>query len=198
VTGMTGIFLAEPAVSAEVQELYDGDLAESGYVWNVTRLWAHQPDTLKQLFALMSQAFKRSGLSFRQRGILVVSAAAALGDSYCTLAWSGKLGQAEDHALVAAVLDGSGAGLTDQEKALAAWARKVARDPNATEATDVQALREAGLDDGQIFAVTAFVAFRLAFSTVNDALGAQPDAPLAQALPAEVREAVTYGRPVAG
>jgi len=195
---MTGIFLAEPAVSAEVQELYDGDLAESGYVWNVTRLWAHQPDTLKQLFALMSQAFKRSGLSFRQRGILVVSAAAALGDSYCTLAWSGKLGQAEDHALVAAVLDGSGAGLTDQEKALAAWARKVARDPNATEATDVQALREAGFDDGQIFAVTAFVALRLAFSTVNDALGAQPDAPLAQALPAEVREAVTYGRPAAG
>ncbi len=31
-----------------------------------------------------------------------------------------------------------------------------------------------------------------------DALGAQPDALLAQALPAAVREAVTYGRPVAG
>jgi hypothetical protein len=53
------------------------------------------------------------------------------------------------------------------------------------------------LDDGQIFAITAFVALRLAFSTVNDALGAQPDAQLAQSLPREVREAVTYGRPVA-
>jgi uncharacterized peroxidase-related enzyme len=155
---MTGSFLAEPPVSAQTQELYDEDLAESGYVWNVSRLWAYQPDTMKQLFALMSQAFKRSGLSFRQRGILVVSAASAFGDSYCTLAWSGKLGQAEDHALVAAVLDGSGTGLTDQEKALAAWARKVARDPNGTDATDVQALREAGFDDGQIFAVTAFLA----------------------------------------
>ena len=195
---MTGSFLAEPTVSAQAQELYDGDLAETGYVWNVSRLWAHQPDTMKQLFALMSQAFKRSGLSFRQRGILVVAAAAALGDSYCTLAWSEKLAKAEDSALVAAVLDGSGTGLTDQEKALAAWARKVARDPNATDATDVQALREAGLDDGQIFAVTAFVGLRLAFSTINDALGAQPDAPLAQALPAEVREAVSFGRPVAG
>ena len=59
------------------------------------------------------------------------------------------------------------------------------------------ALREAGLDDGQIFAVTTFVALRLAFSTVNDALGAQPDAPLAAALPPEVREAVTFGRPPA-
>jgi uncharacterized peroxidase-related enzyme len=194
---VTGSFLGAAPVSAEAQALYDDDLAESGYVWNVSRLWAQQPDTMKQLFGLMSQAFARSGLSFRQRGILVIAAASALGDSYCTLAWSGKLGKAEDDALVAAVLDGSGAGLTDQEQALAAWARKVATDPNATQAADVQALREAGLDDGQIFAVTAFVALRLAFSTINDALGAQPDALLAQALPAQVREAVTFGRPVA-
>ena len=52
---------------------------------------------------------------------------------------------------------------------------------------------DSGLDDGQIFAITAFVALRLAFSTINDSLGALPDAQLAQSLPAEVREAVTYG-----
>ena len=77
---------------------------------------------------------------------------------------------------------------------MAAWARKVARDPNATTPADVQALRDAGLDDEQIFAITTFVALRLAFSTVNDALGAQPDAQLAQSLPPEVRDAVTSGR----
>ena len=49
----------------------------------------------------------------------------------------------------------------------------------------------------QIFAITVFAALRLAFSTINDSLGAQPDAELAQSLPPEVREAVTYGRPVA-
>jgi alkylhydroperoxidase family enzyme len=80
---------------------------------------------------------------------------------------------------------------------MAAWARKVARDPNATTPADVAELRDAGLDDGQIFAITAFVALRLAFSSINDALGAQPDAQLAQSLPAAVRDAVTYGRPVA-
>jgi len=80
---------------------------------------------------------------------------------------------------------------------MAAWARKIARNPNATTAADVQALRDAGLSDEQIFAITAFVALRLAFATVNDSLGAQPDAELAQSLPREVREAVTYGRPVA-
>ena len=193
---MTGSFLHEPATSAEVQALYDEDLADGDYVWNVSRLWAHQPATVQKLFELMSGAFKPSGLSFRQRGILVTAAASALGDSYCSLAWGGKLSEASDPAVAAGVLNGSDAELTDQEKAIASWARQVARDPNATTPADVQALREAGLDDGQIFAITAFVALRLAFSTINDSLGAQPDAQLAQSLPPEVREAVTYGRPV--
>ncbi|MGD0703441.1 MAG: hypothetical protein ABSA02_26595 [Trebonia sp.] len=194
---MTGSFLQEPAESPQARALYDEDLADDGYVWNVSRLWAHQPDTLGGLFGLMSQAFKPSGLTFRQRGILVAAAASALGDSYCSLAWGGKLGKASDPALAAGVLTGSDAGLTDQEQAMAGWARKVARDPNATTQADIQALRDSGLDDGEIFAITAFVALRLAFSTINDALGAQPDAQLAQSLPSEVRAAVTYGRPVA-
>jgi uncharacterized peroxidase-related enzyme len=194
---MTGSFLDEPPVSPQVQALYDEDLADGGYVSNGSRLWAHQPDSLKRLFELMSQAVTPSGLNFRQRGILVTAAASTLGDSYCSLAWGGKLSQASDPAVAAGVLTGSDAGLTGQEKAMAAWARKVARDPNATTPADIQALRESGLDDGQIFAITAFVALRLAFSTINDSLGAQPDAQLAQSLPPEVRQAVTYGRPVA-
>ncbi len=145
----------------------------------------------------MSDVFEASGLTVRQRGILVTAAASTLGDSYCSLAWGGKLARASDPALAAGVLTGDDAGLTDQEKAIADWARRVAGDPNATTPADVQALRDCGLDDGQIFAITAFVALRLAFSTVNDSLGAQPDAELVRSLPGEVREAVTYGRPVA-
>jgi hypothetical protein len=56
---------------------------------------------------------------------------------------------------------------------------------------------DAWLDDEQIFAITAFVALRLASSMINDSLGAQPDTQLAQSLPQLVREAVTHGRPVA-
>src|SRR6476469_11241525 len=122
---MTGSFLREPPVSADVRALYDEDLEDDGYIWNVSRLWAHQPGTVKQLFGLMSQAFGPAGLTFRQRGILVTAAASALGDSYCSLAWGGKLGKASDAALAAEVLNGSDAGLTDQEKAMTAWARKI-------------------------------------------------------------------------
>jgi uncharacterized peroxidase-related enzyme len=192
---MTGSFLHEPPMSEEAQGLYDEDLADDGYVWNGTRLWAHQPDTLNRLFELMSQALAPSGLGFRQRGILVIAMASTLGDSYCSLAWSGKLSKKSGTGVALDVLNGSDAGLTGQEKAITGWARKVIRNPNATTAADIQALRDCGLDDGQIFAITAFVALRLAYATINDALGAQPDPQLLQSLPPLVRDAVTFGRP---
>ena len=192
---MAAGFLHEAPAGPDVQALYDEDLSESGYVWNVSKLWAYQPGTLERLFELMSQAFKSSGLDFRQRGILVAATAATLGDSYCSLAWGGKLASVSDPALAAGVLQGTDAGLTDQERALAAWARKVASDPNATTPADVQELRAADLTDQQIFAVTAFVALRLAFSSINDALGASPDSQLVASIPREVATSVTYGRP---
>ena len=98
-------------------------------------------------------------------------------------------------ASAAAVLSGGeGAALTARDRALADWARKVVADPNSTTRDDVQALRATGLDDRAIFEATAFIAFRLAFSTVNDALGAAPDWQLVHAAPQEVSAAVTYGR----
>jgi alkylhydroperoxidase family enzyme len=78
---------------------------------------------------------------------------------------------------------------------MAEWARRIVKDPNATTPADVQTLRDAGLTDEQIFAITAFVALRVAFSTINDSLGAQPDAQLVEGLPEEVVNAVTFGRP---
>jgi uncharacterized peroxidase-related enzyme len=192
---MPGSFLGQAKMTQQAQALYDEDTADSGYVWNVSRLWAHQPETVNRLFELMSDAFKPSGLKFRQRGILVAAAASTLGDSYCSLAWGGKLANATKPDLAASVLRGTDDELNEQERAMAAWARKVVTDPNATTPADVQALRDAELNDEQIFAITAFVALRLAFSTINDALGAQPDPQLVESLPKEVVDAVTYGRP---
>ena len=66
---------------------------------------------------------------------------------------------------------GADEGLSAAERALADWARRVTDDPNATTAADLDELRAAGYDDRQIVAITLFVGLRIAFSTVNDALG---------------------------
>lgn len=188
-------FLDEPAESAEQRKMYDDDLADDGYVWNVSRLWAHQPAAQRRLFDLMGEMVAAARLSNRQRGVLVAALASTLGDSYCSLAYGQKLSAWADAATAAGVLTGDDTVLDDGERVLARWARQVARDPNGTTAEDVQALRDAGFDDAAIVALTHFVALRLAFSTVNDALGAHPDQALADAVPPEVREAVTWGRP---
>jgi alkylhydroperoxidase family enzyme len=189
-------FLAVPETSAEAQQAFDEDIADLGYVMNTSRLWAYQPQTATGLFDLLRRANSVTPLSLRQRFILVSACASTYGDSYCSLVWGSKLAGATSPATAAAVLRGRDDGLDASERALATWARHVARRPNATTAADVQALRDAGFTDEQIFTITVFVALRLAFAAVNDALGIRPDAGLRASAPAEVLDAVTVGRPI--
>ncbi|WP_116452084.1 carboxymuconolactone decarboxylase family protein [Blastococcus litoris] len=191
-------FLAPPAPSPGASRLFADDRGDMGYVMNLSHAWAHQPDLHDGLTELLKQAGAAAGLSFRQRGVLVAASAGALGDPHCSLAWGKRLAGEAGDDVAAAVLRGKDDGLGVGDRALARWARQLARDPNATTAGDVAALREAGLDDAQIAAMTLYVALRIAFSTVNDALGARPDQQLVAAAPEAVRSAVAYGRPPAG
>jgi uncharacterized peroxidase-related enzyme len=189
-------FLRSPDPTADTQRLYDEDIADLGYVMNLTRLWAHQPATADGFFDLMRRSLADHGLTQRQRAVLVAACASAFGDSYCSLAYGTRLADAAGEQTAAGVLQGNDDALTVAERALAGWARKVARDPNHTGEGDVQELRDAGFEDTQIFAITVFVALRIAFSTVNDALGARPDAALGAKAPEAVLGAVTFGRPI--
>lgn len=189
-------FLAEPAPSPGVQAMYDGDLAAYGFVMNLSHVWAHLPDAHTRLFELLGVV--GSGFSFRERAILVTAMASTLGDSYCSFAWGWKLSDAEGAAVTTAVLEGTDAELTPREAALARWARQVTRAAGATTEADVRALREAGWTDEEVFRATTFVALRMAFSTVNGALGALPDRELVDRAGPEVAGTITWGRPVAG
>jgi uncharacterized peroxidase-related enzyme len=192
------VFLQSPAESEAAARLYQSDLEELGFVMNASRLWAWRPEVSEAFTAARTALTRSSSLSKRELGVLVCATAATLGDSYCSLAWGRRLANAADAPTAAAVLlDLPAAGLTVRERALQAWARKVVEDPNATRLEDVEDLRSAGFSDQEIFDLTTLIAFRLAFSTVNDALGARPDREVAAAAPPEVRAAVTFGRPIA-
>lgn len=189
-------FLTEPPPSPEVQAKYDADLASYGFVMNLSHVWAHVPDAHTRLFELLGLV--GSTFSFRERAILVTATASTIGDSYCSYAWGWKLAEAEGEGVTTGVLDGTDAGLTPREAALAAWARRVARAAGSTTEADVQALREAGWTDEEVFRATTFVALRMAFSTVNGALGARPDAELVERAGPAVAATVTWGRPPEG
>lgn len=187
-------FLDEPTPSEGQQKLYDEDLAKDGFVWDASKLWAHQPSLEEQFNAMVSAAGQAAGLTLREKAMLVIGQASTIGDSYCSLAWGRWLTESEDARTAAAALRQDPEHFSDRERTLDLWARKIAGDPNDTTQDDVQSLREAGFDDAQILALTLYAALRLALSTTNDALGARPDIALADMLDPAVRGAVTWGR----
>jgi alkylhydroperoxidase family enzyme len=189
------MFLDQPDSSDGAQRMFDDDEKYMGWVMNVSRLWAWQPESQQVLFGLLDSV--AAGFSMRQRALLVAACASTLGDSYCSMAWGGKLAKESDTETAVGVLTGSDDGLTAAEQAMTRWARAVAGDPNATTQADVDELRSVGFGDADIFAMTVFVGLRIAFSTVNDALGAQPDGELRGFSPPEVIAAVDFGRPIA-
>ena len=187
-------FLSEPPLSPSVSGVYEESLDSEGYVPNFVRVWCWRPDILEAFAKLRADLLADSTLSAREVAVMVASTASALGDSYCALAWGEKLAELSDGTFAAGVIQGVDLGLSGREAALAAWSRSVVDDPNATTEVAVDRLREAGLSDREIFDATAWIGLRLGFSTINDALGAQPDLELVERVPVPVREAVSFGR----
>ena len=190
------MFIKEPEATVTTRELYDSIKKSEGFLMNFARAWAWRPDVFYAFAELRQGLSDGSTLTPRDLAVLVCATAGELGDAYCCLAWGRKL-NAEAGAPAAAAVIGGGDDdtLTARDRALASWARKVVKNPNGTTSSDVDQLRDAGFDDREIFELTAFIGFRLAMSTINDALGLNPDRELAEQLPAEVRDAVSFGRP---
>jgi len=188
------MFLSEPK-TPEAAAFLDKELAANGYVMNLERAWAWRPDVAEAFMALRKQLTDHSALQPREVALMVCATARARGDSYCALAWGPRLAALAGAEVAAGLLRGeTPAELSGRERALQRWAELVVRDPNAATAQDVAQLRAAGLSDREILEATAFIGLRLAFSTINDALGAPPDAELVAAAPQAVRQAVAYGR----
>lgn len=196
-SGKLPTFLNEPATE-EAAAYLEGDRVASGFIMNHERTWAWRPDVAEGFARLRKQLLQGSSLSGEEAALLSCATARALGDPSCSIAWGTRLATARGIEVATAVLRGADPpAASARESALRGWAERIVADPNGVSAEDVEELRSAGLSDREILEATVHVAFRLAFSTVNDALGALPDHELVDAAPAEIRAAVSYGRPAA-
>ena len=190
------MFLTDPPPSPQSDAMFEANRESDGYVTNFTRLWCWRPDLFRSFVDLRLALMGETTLTDREIAIVVTATVSAMGDSYCSLAWGSKLAKLAGDETAAGVIAGGIPGdLSARETALAEWCRAVVRDPMATTPDQVASLRVAGFDDREIFDATLLLSLRLAFSTVNDALGALPDRQLADEAPAPVRDAVSFGRP---
>jgi alkylhydroperoxidase family enzyme len=87
-------------------------------------------------------------------------------------------------------------GLSDTDRAVMDFAEQVARDAHSVTDQDVQHLRDLGLSDTDVLDVALAAAARCFFAKVLDAVGAQADRPISDALGPELSARLTVGRPV--
>ena len=179
----------------DVREQYARAQANAGYVPNYTQLFSLRPEVNAAWGTLLGTI--RGTLDPRRYELVTLAAARALRSSYCSLAHGKVLRDAhyapsEVQAIATAP---DSAGLAPVDVAIMAFAAQVARDAPSVTAADVQGLRDHGLSDTEIFDVAAAASARCFFSTLLDALGAEPDAAYG-ALEPGLREALTVGRPI--
>ena len=192
------MFLEDAPETPQTSAAHDAARAADGYVANFLRVWCWRPDMYKQFVDMRLALMGSTTLTDREQAVVVAATVSTFGDSYCSLAWGGKLAKLAGAEVAGGIIGGAMPDeLSEREAALCRWCRAVVRDPMNTTPEQVADLRQAGFDDREIFEATLLLSLRLAFSTVNDALGAEPDRQLADAAPAPVRDAVTFGRAAA-
>jgi uncharacterized peroxidase-related enzyme len=186
-----------PAEAADgaVAELYDGDRKSWGYVPNFTKTFAHRPDVYRAWQQL--NATIKSSMDLRRYELATVAAAGALRSSYCTLAHGRVLAEQVmgSESVIRFLTDRESAPLDAAERAVVAFAEKVALRADQVTQADVDELRAQGLSDEEIFDVALAAGARCFFSKVLDATGTEPDAAF-QDLEPGLREALTVGRAI--
>lgn len=186
----------EDGAGDAVAAAYDRDRATLGYVANYTRVFAHRP-AVYDGWRSLNGAIKAS-MDPRRYELATVAAALRLRSSYCSLAHGKVLAEQFDGPAAVSVLatDPSAAPLSEVDRAVMRLADKVAAGAAHMTEADLAELRDLGLDDAEILDVVLAAAARCFFSSVLDAVGAEPDA-VYRSLDPDVRDALTVGRPIA-
>ena len=192
---MSWIGTPDEVGDAAVAAAYARDRDALGYVANYTRVFAHRPDVLAAWQALNGSI--KASMDARTYELATLAAALRLRSSYCSLAHGAVLADRHlgSEVIPDVVADPASSGLTPVEVAVMRLADKVAAGAAEMRADDLQELRELGLDDAALLDVVLAAAARCFFSSVLDAVGAQPDAAYRR-LEEPVREALTIGRPI--
>ncbi len=139
----------------EVQE-------RSGFVPNVFLALAHRPDEFRAFFAYHDALMlKSSGLTKGEREMIVVATSAANHCLYCVLAHGAILRIHEKNPLVADQIatDWTKAGLSQRQRAMLAFALKVAQQAHAVDAADLDALYAVGFSHEDAWDIGAIAAF---------------------------------------
>jgi uncharacterized peroxidase-related enzyme len=186
--------IAPDAAQGPVRQMYEGVRGRFGFVPTWAQAFSLRPAVLEGWTGLLKSI--SSNLPVRTYELATLAAARAIRSSYCSLAHGSVLADKVFDAPTVTAIMKDGGPLEPRERAMMAFAEKVAVSADRVTEADVEGLRAHGYRDEEIFDVAAAAAARCFFAKLVDALGVQADAAFHRLDPA-MREALTVGRPVA-
>ena len=155
----------------EVQE-------KAGFVPNVFATLAHRPDEFRAFFAYHDALMlKEGGLTKAEREMIVVATSGANDCLYCIVAHGAILRvYAKDPRVADQVaVNYRKADITARQKAMLAFALKVAQRSSEIDESDFAALRERGFSDEDIWDIGAIAAFFALSNRMANMIGMRPN-----------------------
>src|SRR5436190_21578698 len=147
-----------PDIRARMLEVQE----KAGFIPNVFLTLAHRPDEFRAFFAYHDALMLRdSGLTKTEREMIVVATSAANDCLYCIIAHGAILRIYAKNPLVAdqVAVNYRKADITPRQKAMLAFAVKVATNSVAIDDADFAALQAHGFSDEDIWDIGAIAAF---------------------------------------
>jgi uncharacterized peroxidase-related enzyme len=145
-------------IRARINEVQE----KAGFVPNVFLALAHRPDEFRAFFAYHDALMLRdSGLTKGEKEMIVVATSGANDCLYCVVAHGAILRVYEKNPRLAdqVAVNYRKADITPRQRAMLAFALKVATDSKAVEPADFDALRPHGFSDEDIWDIGAIAAF---------------------------------------
>jgi uncharacterized peroxidase-related enzyme len=190
--------IGDQDATGEVADAYDQDRKELGYVMDATRAITTRPEILPAWERFTSVARGAFTLPLRDWRLITLVAARHVPSTYCSLVYGKALVEdlGSPDAVLAVEHDFRRAGLSERDVAMLEYAEKVTVAAYTVTEADIRRLRQHGFSDEQIFDVALCAAVRNLYSRLIDAVGATPDPELQELEPADLRAALTVGRPL--
>ncbi len=163
-------------LDGETRDVLDRARNAGGEIPAFPRMLANNPDVLKAALGQFAEVMYGGNLppDLKQLAFVVVSQTNEC--TYCAASHGEELVNTFGHpaAHLEALAEQDHSGLSDRERAVAAFARQGARDPKRMSAEHLDALRAVGFDDADIIELLAVVAQASFANTIADAMHMLP------------------------
>lgn len=158
----------------ELSAVYDEVIAARGKLSNILRVHSLNPDALQEHLALYDTLlFGQSGLRRAEREALATVVSAENGCDYCIRHHAEALNAYwNDKERIDELIESyESADLTERLRAILDYGVRLTRDPNSITEADINALREAGLEEEEILNVNLITSYFNFVNRVAEGLG---------------------------